>query len=99
VIGEGALWTIRSAVSVPANPYRTGWILKFPWYTRTNALPRLAGRRLDGAGVFHFDVNRAYDETGAFVTSTLGFSTAGCWEVTGHLGTSTVVFRIHVGYP
>ena len=39
VVGEGSLWTIRSAVSVHPVQYGTGWHLKFPWYTRPNGLP------------------------------------------------------------
>jgi len=97
VVGEGSLWTIRSAVSVHGVHYGTGWHLKFPWYTRPNGLPRITGRRLDGPGIFHFDVNRAWDARGAFNTSTLDFSVPGCWQVTGRYGTSSLRFNLSVG--
>ena len=64
VIGEGSLWTIRSAVRVPGVKYGNSWHLKFPWYTRPNGLLRVEGRRLDGPGTFHYDVNRAFDARG-----------------------------------
>jgi hypothetical protein len=97
VIGGGSLWTIRSAVSVPAVHYGTGWHLKFPWYTRPNGLPRVDGHRLDGPGKFHYDVNRALDGRGAFNTSTLDFSVPGCWQVTGQYRTSRLRFNLSVG--
>ena len=97
VVGEGSLWTTRAAVGVPPRPDGTGWLLKFPWLTRPNGLLRIDGRRLNGPGVFHYDVNRAYDARGAFNTSTLRFSTAGCWQITGCYGSSTVRFQLRVG--
>ena len=97
VVGEGSLWTIRSAVSVHGVQYGTGWHLKFPWYTRPNGLPRIDGRRIDGPGTFHFDVNRAWDTRGAFNTSTLDFSVPGCWQVTGRYGNSSLRFNLSVG--
>jgi hypothetical protein len=97
VIGQGALWTILSAIGVPGRHDSTGWHLKFPWYTRPNGLPQVDGRRLDGSGTFQFDVNRAFAANGAFVTSTLDFSVSGCWEVTGRFGGSTLRFDLDVG--
>jgi len=97
VVGEGSLWTTRAAVGVPPRRDGTGWLLKFPWLTRPNGLPRIDGRRLNGPGVFHYDVNRAYDARGAFDTSTLHFSTPGCWQVTGRYGSSTLRFQLRVG--
>jgi hypothetical protein len=98
VIGEGSLWTIRSAISVHGVQYDSGWHLKFPWYTRPNGLPRIYGRRLYGPGTFHYDVNRAWDGRGAFNTSTLDFSAPGCWQVTGRYGTSSLRFSLGVGH-
>ena len=97
VIGEGSLWTIRSAINVHGVQYGTGWHVKFPWYTRPNGLLQIDGRRLDGPGSFTYDVNRAYDARGAFNTSTLNFSVPGCWQVTGRFGTSTLRFNLSVG--
>jgi hypothetical protein len=97
VIGEGSLWTVRSATSVHGVQYGTGWHLKFPWYTRPNGVPRIEARRINGPGTFNYDVNRAYDARGAWNTSTLDFSVPGCWQVTGQLGASTLRFRLSVG--
>jgi hypothetical protein len=99
VIGEGSLWTIRSAISVPSVQYGQGWHLKFPWYTRPNGVIQIHGRRLDGPGTFQFDVNLAWDARGKFDTSTLDFSVPGCWEVTGRYGTSSLRFDLSVGRP
>ena len=91
------MWTTRAAVAVPPRRDGTGWLLKFPWLTVPNGLLRIDGRRLNGPGVFHYDVNRAYDARGAFNTSTLRFSSRGCWQVTGRYGPSTVRFELRVG--
>jgi hypothetical protein len=98
VLGQGALWTVRSAVGLPGRHDGTGWHLKFPWYTRPpNGLPQIAGHRLHGSGTFHFDANRAFAANGAFVTSTLNFSASGCWEITGRYGGSTLRFAVDIG--
>ena len=97
VIGKGSLWTVRSATSVHGVQYGTGWHLKFPWYTRPNGIPRIEAHRIDGPGAFNYDVNRAYDERGAWDTSTLDFSDPGCWQVTAKLGASTLRFRLSIG--
>ena len=97
VFGEGSLWTYRSAITVRPIRYGVGWHLKFPWFTRPNGLPQINGRRLDGPGTFHYDANRAFDGRGAFNTSTLDFSTPGCWSVTGRYGTSRLRFTLRVG--
>ena len=105
VVGGGELWTIRSAIAVPATYVRTRnaphgiWLLKFPWFTRPFGTPRLDGRRLDGPGGFGFDVNRAIDQEGAFVTSSLTFTVPGCWEVTARFDRATITFRVPVGNP
>jgi hypothetical protein len=105
VVGGGALWTVRSAIDVPAVSVRTPnaprdvWLLKFPWLTRPSGLPTIAGRRLDGPGGFAFDVHRAIGGRGAFVTSSLTFTVPGCWEVNARFGGATISFRILVGNP
>jgi hypothetical protein len=105
VVGHGELWTIRSAIDVPAtyvpglHPVPSRWFLKFPWFTRPFGLPRISGRRLDGPGTFRSDVGRADDQRGAFVVSSLDFSGPGCWEVTARFDLVTISFRILVGNP
>ena len=98
VVGRRHLWTVRSALDVPPDRRPNGWLLKFPWYTRPFGLPRIDGRRLDGAGTFHASVNRADDQSGTWVASTLEFSDAGCWEVAARFfDTKAMRFRIRVG--
>jgi hypothetical protein len=77
VIGGGSLWTIRSAVSVPAVQYGTGWHLKFPWYARPIGRPHIEGRRLDGPGTFHFEMSRADAPAGSFEASNTRFLSSG----------------------
>jgi hypothetical protein len=91
VVGDDALWTIRSAINVPAVRQPHGWyFLKFPWYARPFGLPSISGRRLDGAGSFRADANQAVDARGVWVVSSLEFSHPGCWEVTSrYRSTST----------
>ena len=80
VIGSGGLWTARSATAVTFIALDGGWYLKFSWYTRPHGLPEITGRRLDGPGTFHADVNDATDSRGTWVVSGLSFSTVGCWR-------------------
>ena len=82
VVGHGALWTIRSAVTVAPAYDKGGWFLKFPWLTRPYGLPKFTGRRLDGAGTFRAEAGPATDQRGTWVVSSLDFSALGCWEVT-----------------
>jgi hypothetical protein len=56
VVGKGALWTVRSALDVPAT-YRHGvWSLKFPWYTRPFGLPE--GQRTAQRWSWHLPIRR-----------------------------------------
>jgi hypothetical protein len=98
VVGGGALWTIRSALGVPGTAYQHTWVVKFPWFTRPFGLPRIDARRVDGPGTFRSSVDRAVDQTGVWVASSLVFSTAGCWEVTSRFDDSVLHFRILVGH-
>jgi hypothetical protein len=97
VVGDGALWTIRRAFDVAGTPYQHGWLMKIPWFTRPFGLPRIDARRIDGPGTLRSSVNPATDEAGTFVTSSLMFSTAGCWEVTSRFDGSVLRFRLQVG--
>lgn len=97
VIGSGGIWTIRAALSAPANFEQGTWNLKFPWFTRPSGTPTITGRRLDGPGTFSADANVAQDATSTFVTSTMRFSQAGCWKVTARYGDSKLSFPIRIG--
>ena len=96
VIGEGGLWTIVSATHVAPTIYDQRYHLKFPWYTTPNGPPLIGARRLDGAGTFHANVDRATDASGVFEVSTLDFSAPGCWEVTARFRSSTLQFRLRI---
>jgi hypothetical protein len=98
VVGKGALWTIRSAFGTRGAVYPGhGWLVKFPWFTRPFGLPRIDAKRIDGPGTFRAGVDRAVDESGTFVTSSLVFSAPGCWEITSRFDDSVVRFRLEVG--
>ncbi|MDQ1462187.1 MAG: hypothetical protein QOI08_3671 [Actinomycetota bacterium] len=96
VVGNGALWTIRSAIDVPGSHQSNIWRVKFPWYTRPFGLPTITGRRLDGTGTFRADANPATDSRGTWVVSSFEFSRPGCWQVTSRYGSSTIRFRMHI---
>lgn len=96
VVGNGALWTIRSAIDVPGSHQSNIWRVKFPWYTRPFGLPTITGRRLDGTGTFHADANPATDARGTWVVSSLEFSRPGCWQITSRYGSSTIRFNMHI---
>ena len=99
VVGHGELWTVRSAFSVEATQGIDSLILKFPWLTRPFGIPKLSGRRLDGAGSVQADANRAVDQNGVWVASTFDFSGSGCWELTARFGREVITFRVLVGNP
>ena len=95
-------WIVDDCFALAWRPsYSQGaWRMKCPWFTVPVGLPKVGARRLDGPGVIRYDVNAATDETGThFVTSTLVFSTGGCWEITGRFRESSLRFRVKVGTP
>jgi hypothetical protein len=96
VVGNGALWTTRSAIDVPGSHQSNIWRVKFPWYTRPFGLPTITGRRLDGTGTFHADANSATDSRGTWVVSSFEFSRPGCWQVTSRYRGSTIRFNMHI---
>ena len=104
VIGGGSIWAIRGNLPPRVRPHRepgsATYRAKFPWYLipRRGDVPTITGRRVDGAGTFSSDANPTdLPGTAGFVTSTLVFSNAGCWEVTGTYNGSKLTFRIRVG--
>lgn len=97
VVGQGALWTIRSAIDVPPSHQRNGsYLLKFPWYTRPFGLLSISGHRVDGPGTFRSDEAEATDAYGRWVASTFTFSQPGCWEVTGRYHRSSIRFHLRI---
>ena len=104
VIGGGSLWAIRGnlppRVRPHLDPVTHAYSAKFPWYLipKRGDVPTITGRRVDGSGTFSSDANlTGMPGTAGVVTSTLVFSTPGCWEVTGAYNGSKLTFRIRVG--
>jgi len=101
VVGSAHLWTARSALDVQAVHDSNVWRLKFPWFTRLPfGLPQIDGRRIDGPGTFHSDVNKATSPDGTdWVASSLEFSEPGCWEITARYYDPTLplTFRVEIG--
>jgi hypothetical protein len=96
VVGNGALWTVRTHIDLPGSHQGNIWRVKFSWYTRPFGLPTITGRRLDGTGTFHADANPATDARGTWVVSSFEFSRPGCWQVTSRYRNSTIRFRMHI---
>lgn len=96
LVGHGALWT-----TLPSNPsYAVGgmWGLKQPWFRARTGQLTIRGKRISTPGG-HFDAVvppiDSYAPTG-FIPSNLGFSSGGCWKVTGRLRSSTTVLYVHI---
>ena len=98
MIGKGSLWALRGALDQKAVKLPDGtYHMKFPWYLiPPGHVPTISGRRLDGDGVFRADANVAMVGSLTVATSSLIFSSLGCWEVTGTYLTSTLTFRVRV---
>ena len=66
--------------------------MKFGWMRGVSGELRITGRRLDGvAPPLRSEVPSGYGDRG-FQVSYLIFPIPGCWEVTGHVGDSSVTF-------
>ena len=68
---------------------------KWGWWRAIPGELRIEGRRLDGAGILEARIPDGYGETG-FQVSALIFSSAGCWEVTGRVGSESLTFVTEV---
>jgi hypothetical protein len=98
VVGAGSIWTDVLDLGLRPVTLSDGtYSAKVPWYLLPPGhTPAITGHRLDGKGVFRSDANVAYEGSKVFATSSLGFSTTGCWQVTGRYNGSAVTFRINV---
>lgn len=66
--------------------------MKFGWWRNVSGKLEITGRRLDGsAPPLHAGVPDGYGQTG-FQASGVSFPTEGCWEVTGTVGSSSLIF-------
>jgi hypothetical protein len=100
--GDGKLWTVlwpNETVLIPPDNIDEKGVLwmKFPWWRGPGVSGRLqvVGTRLD-ATVPPLQLQMSdYGPTG-FQASSLGFSSAGCWEVTGSAGSAKLTFVTRV---
>jgi hypothetical protein len=100
--GDGTLWTVlwpnETVLIPPDNIDKKGVLwMKFPWWRGPGVSGRLQviGTRLD-ATVPPLQLQMSdYGPTG-FQASALGFSTPGCWEVTGSAGSAKLTFVTRV---
>jgi len=66
--------------------------MKFGWMRGVSGELKITGHRLDGeAPPLRSQVPAGYGDRG-FQATYLIFPTPGCWEVTGHVGDSSVTF-------
>jgi hypothetical protein len=108
--GNGALWTVLlpGGLDTTGTSQPDGSISeKFPWWTvGTTGGLAIHGRRLDAAAdPMRAGVTQSFlqlpsppsrrDASG----QVRSFSTAGCWEITGQVGDSTLRFVIFVAKP
>jgi hypothetical protein len=93
--GRGSLWAAVPGLdwfgSMDATTGRI-W-MKIGWWRLGPGELAIAARRLDGAGTATADVPDGYGETGLQATG-LGFSSPGCWLVTGRLNDDVVTFIV-----
>jgi hypothetical protein len=94
--GPFGLWPDGTIVFKPGGAgfiTRNGALgMKFGWMRGVSGKLEITGRRLDGAAPpLRSEVPDGYGDRG-FQVSYLIFPTPGCWEVTGHVGDSSVTF-------
>ncbi|WP_155357293.1 hypothetical protein [Acrocarpospora macrocephala] len=96
-LAVGGLWPKGVIEAGPDFVEQDGSIrMKFGWWRGVPGKLGITGRRLDGpAPNLRADVPVGYEPTG-FQASGLYFPTEGCWEVTGRLGTTSLVFVTYV---
>jgi hypothetical protein len=70
--------------------------MKFGWQRGVRGLLTIDGRRLDAAAPpLRASIPAGYGDIG-FQATGLIFPTPGCWEVTGHVGNSSITFTTRV---
>jgi hypothetical protein len=72
---------------------------KVQWRRGVRGQLTITGRRLDGdAPPLRAEIPSGYGDTGLQPTA-LAFPSAGCWEIAGRVGTSTLTFTLNVVKP
>jgi len=93
--GNGRLWVggLGENGIIMTGPEADGSLsMKFGWYRITGGQLTITGRRLDGpAPPARGHVPDGYGNIG-FQSSGVTFPTAGCWEITGTVGSTTLTF-------
>ena len=88
----GALWPDGIVIITPDNVDSDGRLgMKFGWYRLTSGELTITGRRLDAPAPLAWGQTSGYGLTG-FNASGVIFPTAGCWQVTGHVGRAALTF-------
>ncbi|MBA3644446.1 MAG: hypothetical protein H0W59_10320 [Chloroflexia bacterium] len=99
--GNGALWTVLwpegRVIFEPGGP---GFVLpdgslgmKWAWIPFIPGELTVEGRRLDGAAQpLRAEISEGFIDGERFFPAYLIFPSAGCWEVTGRVGTSSLTF-------
>jgi len=95
-VGPFGLWPDGEIVFKPGGAgfvTRDGSLgMKFGWMRGASGKLKITGRRLDAeAAPLRSEVPDGYGDRG-FQATYLIFPTPGCWEVTGHVGDSSVTF-------
>ena len=95
-VGPFGLWPDGTVVFKPGGPgfvTRNGSLgMKFGWLRGVSGQLRITGRRLDAvAPPLRAEVPDGYGDRG-FQATYIIFPTPGCWEVTGRVGNSSVMF-------
>jgi hypothetical protein len=93
--GNGKLWVgglgDHGVIAVAPDPDGS-LSMKFGWYRVTAGRLTITGRRLDApAPPARSNVPDGYGDTG-FQSTAVIFPTAGCWEITGTVGSTTLTF-------
>lgn len=98
---NGDLWTtLWPAGRVVFEPGGPGFVLedgalgmKWPWIPVVPGDLAVEGRRLDApAPPVRAEISEGYDNHGRFFPTYLIFPSAGCWEVTGRVGETSLTF-------
>jgi hypothetical protein len=88
-----ALWTHNVVIADSRFIQGDGSVkMKFPWWRRVRGELEVTGRRLDArARPLAAEIAAGYGPIGLQPTYLI-FPTAGCWRVTGRVGTATLTF-------
>lgn len=102
-LGNGELWTVLwpdgKVIMEPHNIEADGsFSMKWGFYRGVTGALTVEGRRLDAdAEPLRAEIPEGYGYTG-FQVAGLIFPTTGCWEVTAHVGESSLTFVTEVIY-